>query len=87
MNVNPETVAFQTDTGPLPLYDTGSEAPEVMGRFLWAFCAFRDFTGADFVCQAPVPIEDDGRTVAATTQYSAVRHFPEARNSLFALAG
>lgn len=85
MNVNPEIVAFQVDTGPLPLYDAGSDCPEIMGRFLWAFCAFRDFLGADFVCQAEVPIEVGGQIVAATTQYSEVRHFPQARNSLFAL--
>lgn len=85
MNVNPETVAFQVDTGPLPLYDAANDCPEMMGRFLWAFCAFRDFLGADFVCQAPVAIKADGRVVAATTQYSAVRHFPAARNSLFAV--
>ncbi|NPV48694.1 MAG: hypothetical protein HPY69_17275 [Armatimonadetes bacterium] len=85
MNVKPETMAFQVDTGPLPLYDASSDCPEVMGSFLWAFCAFNDFTGADFVCQAPVPIEVGGQVVAATTQYSEVRCFAEARNALFAL--
>jgi hypothetical protein len=87
MNVNPETTAFQADTGPLPLYDVTSDCEELMGRFLWAFCAFNAFTGADFVCQVPVPIEAGRQTLAATTQYSAVRYYPQARNSLLALEG
>lgn len=85
MNVNPETTAFQVDTGPVPLYDFGAGAAEVMARFRWAFVAWRAFTGAEFICQAPTSILREGREVARTTHYSAVVVHPAATNALFAL--
>jgi hypothetical protein len=85
MNVNPDTGAFQVDTGPVPLFDFAAAEPEIMARFRWAYVAYNGFLGAEFVCQAPEPLVRDGETVATVTRYSAVVTFAEARNSLFAL--
>jgi hypothetical protein len=85
MNVHRETATFQVDTGPVPLFDFRSEAPEVMGRFLWAYVAFNDFSGACFVSQVPTPIARDGAEVARTSHYSLLTECREATNSLFAI--
>lgn len=85
MNVNPELQMFQTDTGPVPLYSFGSEAPDAMSRFEWAYVAFNDFTGAEFVIQRPTPIMCEGRVIATTTHYSEIRQSDQAVNTLYAL--
>lgn len=85
MNVNPDTGEFQTDTGPIALYDFTDAGDEIMARFRWAYCAFNDFTQAWFVIQTPTPIVREGVEVARTTHYSQMAHFPQSRNTLFAL--
>jgi len=84
MNVNPEHGMFQTDTGPLPYYDSGDPSPDVMARLKWAFCAFNEFEGADFILQAPTPIVREGVEVARTSHYQQIVPCPQARNTLFA---
>lgn len=85
MNVNPETGEFQTDTGPVPLYDFGEGAAEIMARFRWAYVAFNDFSKAWFVLQTPTAVRRDGAEVGRTTHYSQTAHFAQSRNTLFAL--
>lgn len=85
MNVNRETMAFQVDTGPVPLYNFGSTSADAIARFDWAYVAFNDFRGAHFVVQRPTPIFCEGRQVAVTTHYSELRQNENAVNSLYAL--
>lgn len=85
MNVNPEREMFQTDTGPVPLYNFAAINPDLMARFEWAFVAYNDFTGADFVVQKPTPIMCEGRVIATTSHYSEIRQSDQAVNTLFAL--
>lgn len=85
MNVNPDTGEFQTDTGPVALYDFADSNDEIMARVRWAYVAFNDFTQAWFVIQTPTPIVREGVEVARTTHYSQMAHFPQSRNTLFAL--
>ncbi|MBU0608814.1 MAG: hypothetical protein KKI08_13080 [Armatimonadetes bacterium] len=84
MNVNPERGMFQTDTGPLPYCDFSDPSPDIMHRFRWAYCAFNEFTGAYFNCQAPWPIVVDGQEVARRSHYQEIIHCPQSVNTLFA---
>jgi hypothetical protein len=85
MNVNAERGMFQTDPGPLPYHDFADDSPEVMRRFRWAYCAFNEFAGAYFICQAPTPIMAEGREVARRSHYQEIIHCPQTVNTLFAL--
>jgi hypothetical protein len=84
MNVNPETLEYQTDTGPVPLYDFSDPNPEIMARFRWAYVAFNHPGHTWFVYQAPTDLVRGGVTVAQTSHYSRVTDYP-AVNTLYAL--
>ncbi|MEI6504167.1 MAG: hypothetical protein WCP21_24405, partial [Armatimonadota bacterium] len=84
MNVHPETGQFQTDTGPVALYDFADASENVMARFRWAFVAANDFDKAWFVILAPTRVGPDG---PLTWHYQALADFPQARNTFLALEG
>lgn len=84
MNVHPETGQFQTDTGPVALYDFADTSENVMARFRWAFVAANDFAKAWFVILAPTPVGPEG---PHTWHYQALADFPQSRNTFFALEG
>lgn len=84
MNVHRENVVFQVDTGPVPLYNFAQQGERPIQNFEWAYVACRDFNSADFIIQAPTPIERDGVAVATTTHYSVYRRHATARNEFFA---
>lgn len=84
MNANADHMLYQTDTGPVPLYDFSDPNPEIMARFRWAYIAINNPNHAWFVIQGPTPLVKDGVTVATTAHYSSVADYP-ASNSLYAL--
>jgi len=87
MNVHPETGQFQTDTGPVPLYDFSDPSQEIMARFRWAYVAANDFAKAWFVMLAPTPIVRDGIEVARSWHFQQIVDFPQSRNTFLALEG
>lgn len=84
MNVHPDALMFQVDTGPVLSYDFDCPNGDMIQHLRLAYVAYNQFTSADFVIQVPTPIIREGKEVAQTTHYSAIETYPDAKNSLFA---
>lgn len=70
MNINSKTRKYQTDTGPIMLPDLSKAYEEPIEALRLAYIAFNTPHFADFVVEAPVPILDNGKKVAAVLHYS-----------------
>lgn len=84
MNLSVDGTRWQVDTGPMVLPDLKAP-PEAWSQSLrLAFVAFNTWDWADFVIEAPTPIEVDGKEVARVHHYSEILHLAT-RNRVFAL--
>lgn len=72
MNVDPDGVRFQVDTGPLAWPDFAADAEQTVARFHRAFVVYNTFDKAEFVIEKPTPIGDNGAT-CYTAHYSEIR--------------
>ncbi|MGN6361751.1 MAG: hypothetical protein ACTHNK_15310 [Thermomicrobiales bacterium] len=83
MNIQAERQCFQVDTGPLIVPDLAAPEEHWIDLFSLAHIIYNTFDRAEFICRRPTPIMVDGREVASTQHYSAVRVYP-ARHTLLA---
>jgi hypothetical protein len=86
MNVHPERVRFQVDTGPLIFPDLAIEAESHIDRCKLAHTVYNTFDYAEFVCKQPTPLVRDGVEVASIFHYSDYRQLA-VTNALFGVGG
>jgi hypothetical protein len=84
MNVRESDAAWQVDTGPVVLPDLAGRPEPPPEGFALAFVAFNAPDSADFVVEAPTPIQREGDEVCRVHHYSERRSLP-AENRLYAV--
>ncbi len=84
MNINAQTRMYQTDTGPVVLPDLARHYAEPMDALRLAYIAFNAPHFADFVIESPVPVTDNGKTVASVLHYAELATF-KAVNRIYAV--
>lgn len=84
MNINDERNLYQVDTGPVPFLDLSQRHERSAEALSLAYVAFNAPHFADFVIEAPTPIEREGREVCRVYHYSELRSC-ESRNTLYAV--
>jgi hypothetical protein len=78
MNIHPERVRFQVDTGPLIFPDLAATAEHWIDSCALAHIIYNTFDRAEFICKRPTPLIHDGQEVARIFHYSDYRAFPAA---------
>ncbi len=83
MNIHPERVRFQVDTGPLPFPDFTCTAEHQIEWFSVAFVCYNTFDLAEFILRVPTPIREGDQEICAVLDYSDIRRM-KAKNTVIA---
>jgi hypothetical protein len=86
MNIHPERVRFQVDTGPLIFPDFNLQVDNLIEHCKLAHTVFNTLDYAEFICKQPTPLIVDGAEVTSVFHYSDV-HRLNAKSSFYAIEG
>lgn len=86
MNIHPERVRFQVDTGPLIFPDFSLEPEHLIDHCKLAHTVFNTFDYAEFICKQPTPLVKDGVEITKVFHYSDV-HRLNATSRFYAIEG
>ncbi|CAN5487716.1 hypothetical protein BH09CHL1_BH09CHL1_32260 [soil metagenome] len=84
MNIHPERVRFQVDTGPIVFPDFSLQTEHLIDHCKLAHTVFNTFDYAEFICKQPTPLIKDGAEITKVYHYSDV-HRLNATSRFFAI--